>query len=191
MSIDFSNAFAQADIPKDKAVYIECPQGYEPPNGEDMVLKLNKSLYGQAEAPRMWYEKLKKGLEAQEFCTSKVDPCMFLSKKVIILAYVDDCLLFAKNKKDLDDLIQSFEDDGDKFNWEMTIEEGDVSEHLGIKIHPLENGGYKFTQPGLVKNILETTKMIDCNDKATPTNVVAPLGTDKNGKPVCIENPME
>ena len=51
VSIDFSNAFAQAVMPKDTHVYIECPKGYEPDTGEDMVLLLNKSLYGQAEAP--------------------------------------------------------------------------------------------------------------------------------------------
>jgi hypothetical protein len=122
VSIDFSNAFAQADIPQGKAVYIECPRGYEPADGKDMVLMLNKSLYGQAEAPRLWYEKLRKGLEDRGFKVSRVDPCLFHSKKVIVVSYVDDCLLFAKDKADIDALIQSFKDDGDEFNWEMKVE---------------------------------------------------------------------
>ena len=183
VSIDFSNAFVQADIPKGKAVYIECPKGYEPANGKDMVLMLNKSLYGQAEAPRLWYEKLKKGLEDRGFKLSKVDPCLFFSKKVIVVSYVDDCILFAKCKADIDALIQSFKDDGDKYNWEMTVEEGGISKYLGIKIHNLPGGAFKFMQPGLVKRILEVTKMTNCNTKMTLTKVVAPLGTDANGKP--------
>ena len=42
--VDFSNAFAQADV-KEK-VYVELPKGFEPPSDGDHVLKLNKSLYG-------------------------------------------------------------------------------------------------------------------------------------------------
>ena len=183
VSIDFSNAFAQADIPEGTHVYIECPKGYEPANGKDMVLKLNKSLYGQAEAPRLWYKKLKNGLRDRGFTMSKVDPCLFFSKKVIVLSYVDDCLIFAKHEKDIQALIKSFQDDGNEYNWEMTVEKGGISEHLGIKILNLPEGAYKLTQPGLIKRILDTTKMSTCNTKMTPTKVVAPLGTDPNGQP--------
>ena len=59
--IDFSNAFAQADLPK--PVYLELPQDFPEANGQNMVLQLHKSLYGQIEAPKLWYEKLKTGLE--------------------------------------------------------------------------------------------------------------------------------
>ena len=77
VSIDFFNAFAQVDMPKDSSIYIECPKSYEPVNGEDLVLKLNKSLYGWTEAPHLWYEKLKSVLLDGGFTTSKVDPCFF------------------------------------------------------------------------------------------------------------------
>ena len=114
---------------------------------------------------------------------SKVDSCLFFSNKVIVLSYVDDCLLFAKCKKDINTLIKSFQDDGDKFNWKMTIEQGGISEYLGIKIQNLLGGAYKLTQPGLLKQILETTKMSTCNFKMTLTKVITPLGTDVNGQP--------
>ena len=77
VSIDFSNAFAQADMPKDSNIYIEYSKGYEPANGQDMVLRLNKSLYGQVKAPHLWYEKLKGGLLDCGFTMSKVKPCLF------------------------------------------------------------------------------------------------------------------
>eukprot|EP00957_Ditylum_brightwellii_P107288 8186780-Ditylum_brightwellii.AAC.1 len=56
-STDFSNAFAQADM-KGEPVYISPPpmMGGFP---RDKVFKLNKSLYGQADTPRMWYDKLR------------------------------------------------------------------------------------------------------------------------------------
>ena len=89
---------------------------------------------------------------------SKVDPCLFLSKKVIVLCYVDDCLIFAWKQKDIKALIQSFKDDGDKFNWEMKVDEGGILEYLGIKIQNLPDGAYKLTQPGLVSHILTSNQ---------------------------------
>ena len=50
--VDFSNAFVQAELEED--VYIGLPSGFEGPEGQDrkeVVLKLNKSLYGLVQAP--------------------------------------------------------------------------------------------------------------------------------------------
>eukprot|EP00957_Ditylum_brightwellii_P125783 9589151-Ditylum_brightwellii.AAC.1 len=67
---------------KGEPVYISPPpiMGGFP---RDKVFKLNKSLYRQADAPRMWYDKLKASLEARGFTTCKADPCLFISKKVV------------------------------------------------------------------------------------------------------------
>ena len=88
---------------------------------------------------RLWYEKLKKGLEDRGFKTSQVDPCLFISKTVIVVAYVDDCLIFSKNKSDIDKLIRSFKEDGDEFNWEMKVNKM-VHEFLGIEVITLPDG---------------------------------------------------
>eukprot|EP00957_Ditylum_brightwellii_P074259 5642497-Ditylum_brightwellii.AAC.1 len=71
-STDFSNTFTQADM-KGKPVYISPPStmGGFP---RIKVLKLNKNFYGQADALRMWYDKLRAGLETQEFIACKADP---------------------------------------------------------------------------------------------------------------------
>eukprot|EP00957_Ditylum_brightwellii_P087635 6672167-Ditylum_brightwellii.AAC.1 len=63
----------------------------------DKVLKLNKNLYGQANAPRMWYDKLRAALEAKGFTACKADLSLFISKKVVCIIYVDDCLWFARD----------------------------------------------------------------------------------------------
>ena len=96
--IDFSNAFAQADMPARKTVYLQLPCSFLPAKsyGREMVLKLKKSLYGQAEALRLWYEKLKVRLKDRGFKTLQIDLCLFISKMVIVVAYVDDCLIFSK-----------------------------------------------------------------------------------------------
>ena len=51
--IDFTNAFAQSDIPSGEPVFVELPRYFKSDGGQyDVVLRLNKSLYGQAEAAR-------------------------------------------------------------------------------------------------------------------------------------------
>ena len=57
--VDFSNAFVQAELEED--VYIGLPSGFEGPEGQDrkeVVLKLNKSLYGLVQAPMYWANHL-------------------------------------------------------------------------------------------------------------------------------------
>ena len=62
-SIDFTNAFSQADIPSGEPVFIELTRYLKSDGGQhDVVLKFKKSLYGQVEAARLWYEKLRNGL---------------------------------------------------------------------------------------------------------------------------------
>eukprot|EP00957_Ditylum_brightwellii_P154516 11758825-Ditylum_brightwellii.AAC.1 len=65
---------------KGEPVYISPPpmMGGFP---REKVLKPNKSLYGQADAPRMWYDKLRVSLEARGCTACKADPCLFISKK--------------------------------------------------------------------------------------------------------------
>ena len=61
-SIDFTNAFAQADITSGEPVFIELPRYFKSDGGQhDVVIKLKKSLYVQDEAARLWYETLRNG----------------------------------------------------------------------------------------------------------------------------------
>ena len=118
-SIDFKNAFAQKDIPSGEQVFIELPRNFKS-DGEhgDVVLKLKKILYGQAEAARLWYEKLRNDLFERGFVMSKVDPCLFMSKNVIFVVYVHDCLFWSHSKSDIDNEMKSLKEDGPSYNWE-------------------------------------------------------------------------
>ena len=61
-SIDFTNAFAQADIPRGEPVFIELNRHFKSGGGQyDIALRLKKILYGQAKTARLWYEKLQNG----------------------------------------------------------------------------------------------------------------------------------
>ena len=74
----------------------------------DVVLRLNKSLYGQAEAARLWYENSWNGLLERGFVMRKVDPCLFMSNTVIFVVYVDDCIFWARSQSDIDNVMKSF-----------------------------------------------------------------------------------
>ena len=72
-STDFTNAFDQADIPSGEPVFIKLSRYFKSEGGQhDVFLKLKKSLYGQAEAARLWYENLWNGLLERGFANDQV-----------------------------------------------------------------------------------------------------------------------
>ena len=108
-SIDFTNAFSRSDIPIGGTVFIETTRDFKSYGGQcDVVLRLKKSLYGQAESARLWYEKLWNGLLERGFVMIKVDPYLFMSKTVICVVYVDNCLFWERSQSDIDNVINAF-----------------------------------------------------------------------------------
>ena len=96
-SIDFTNDFAYADIPNGEPVFIELPRDFKSDGGQhDVVIKSKKSLYGQDKAARLWYENLRNGSLERGFVMSKVYTCLFMSKTVIFVVYVDDYLFWER-----------------------------------------------------------------------------------------------
>ena len=104
-------------------MYLKPPAKYYNASwGENPIIWLKKSLYGQAEAPRLWYEKLNEVLGKRGFNPSNVEPCMIISKNLICVQYDDDCLWLYNNQKELEKVLHLFQDDGDKQNWEMSVD---------------------------------------------------------------------
>jgi len=117
--IDYIQAYTQA--PLDCDLYMRIPAGFHiadhslsfsdgkwtNSNDRDYVLKLKKDLYGLKQAGSNWFHMLREGLLTCGFMQSKIDPCLFLRKDIILIVYVDDCLLFVCNPKTLDKLISS------------------------------------------------------------------------------------
>ena len=80
-------------------IYMELPHGYKE---EGYVCHLNKALYGLKQASHIWYETLQLFLESIGFQTVQLDPVVFVSKNVIIAAYIDDLLLCGSDFHTLD-----------------------------------------------------------------------------------------
>ena len=61
--------------------------------------------FGFVESPRYFFGYLTKKFEAQGLRQSKLDPCLFYGKDLLLITYVDDVLIYAKRKEDIADLI--------------------------------------------------------------------------------------
>ena len=68
---------------------------------------------------------------------------MFMSKTVIYVVYVNDCLFWEHSQSDIDNVMKSFKEDGPIYNCEH-LKGDSVSEFLGIDIKTLDNGGFQF-----------------------------------------------
>jgi Reverse transcriptase (RNA-dependent DNA polymerase) len=123
---DYTAAFLHAPIEED--VYVQMPRNYVKPG---MILKLKRCLYGLKQSPRNFFLHVKAQLEAVGFTSNNdVDPCLFVSDKVICLIYVDDTLFFSPRKEYIDQVIQKL-----KVDRQMDLEiESDVSGFLGVHV---------------------------------------------------------
>ena len=108
--VDYTLAFIHSKLPENEKVFMRIPCIYHKPgksieDNKHRVLKLNRSIYELAQSPLNWFKRLKRGLEHRGFKPSKMDPCLFISKQVLCLVYVDDCLFFARDEADIDKAI--------------------------------------------------------------------------------------
>ena len=157
-SIDFKNAFTQAHLPE--PIYLELPPGLKEANPDlkDKVIKVNTSLYGDRRAACLWYNKIADTLVNKlKFKSSELDTCLFIRKDCIIVLYVDDAILMAKDEETLQKVLKELDDEHYSFN-----RDGDFKSYLGIQISNLPDGSIKLSQPHLCRSLLDAVGMSDC-----------------------------
>jgi hypothetical protein len=102
--IDFTQAFPQAKLKEE--TYLRFPAGFEHKN-EEWALKLKINLYELVQASRNWFLKLSAIDTRLGFKQSKSDPCLFLRKGMLIVLYTDDCLLYARDTKEIESFVKT------------------------------------------------------------------------------------
>jgi hypothetical protein len=68
--------------------------------------EMEKNLYGQKQAGRVWYLHLKKNLLKLGFKPSQHDECVFYYGKTIFIVYTDDTILLGPDKEEIDQLVE-------------------------------------------------------------------------------------
>ena len=180
--IDFTLAFVHA--PLDPGTYVEMPRGFE---FDGMIMELNKNLYGLCNAPANFFYHLKGELEKRGFEACKEsEPCLFMNKKTgcMMLVYVDDCILFHKQEKVIDDVIHSLNNPtGSQSGFDVGVEE-DYAGFLGIDIKRHDDGSIELLQTGLIDRFLDAVELTagTINTRLEPAHK-EPLGKDENGPP--------
>ena len=93
---------AYLNVPIDCDIYIQQPEGFEKigKNGETLVCKLKKSLYGLKQSGRNWNNMLHNYLCKEKFTQSLADPCVYTRNSeadglIILIIWVDDIIISA------------------------------------------------------------------------------------------------
>ena len=104
--VDFSNDFVQATLLEDFCLTL--PYYFESDTGEyryNMVMMINKNLYGMVKPPLFCYNDTKGGFEEICFKPRNMDPCMFYIRCMISIIYDDDVFLFGPDQYNIDGVI--------------------------------------------------------------------------------------
>ena len=69
-------------------------------------------MYGQKQAGHVWNQYLDEGMIEAGFHPSKWDPCLYYCKSVIILMYIDDCLMLSPSNDLIDGVLKDLREQG-------------------------------------------------------------------------------
>ncbi|KAL7563769.1 hypothetical protein ACA910_020453 [Epithemia clementina (nom. ined.)] len=180
--LDFVMAFPHA--PVEVPLFMNIPKGYrlKDASTQTHVLRLLKNIYGQKQGPRVWNRYLDQGLKEIGFSPSAIDPCLYYGDQVMMLIYIDDCLLFSPSKQAIDAVVLSLRNSYQGFNVD---DQGEVKDFLGIKIRKQTDGSIMLTQPHLINSIIQDLQLQSNSQvRETPALSTVILHKDEQGKPM-------
>jgi transposase InsO family protein len=162
--MDVVTAFLNA--PLEEEIFMKQAPGFEVPGKEQLVCKLNKSLYGLKQSSRQWNKVIDVFLKELSFTVIDADTCVYTkhsgNKMVMISLYVDD-LLIASNDKNL---LMGVKKSLNK-RFEMK-DLGRVQICLGLEFDWQHNGSCVLNQNKYIERILERFNMVDCKPVDCP-----------------------
>ena len=163
--MDVKGAYLNAKIDKD--LYIQQPPGFVKidENGNEFVLKLNKSIYGLKQSGRNWFQTLQNFLLSLNFVQSASDNCIFIKNesdtRTLILIWVDDILISSTSILCINDIKSAL---SNKFKMK---DFGKIGEFLGIQFEEYDNL-FKMHQEKFIDKLLTRFDMEDCFTKPLP-----------------------
>ena len=178
--MDVSTAFLNGEL--EEEIYMSQPEGYVKEGEEELVCKLNKSIYGLKQSSRCWFNTIDEFLENSGYTKSSSDPCIYIKREgeniMLIALYVDD-LIPATNSKSM----LHREKAALQQRFEMK-DLGEVHYCLGIQVErDKDNKRMKLHQAQCLTNLLEKFGMQDSKPVATPVDQSTKL-LPNEGEPV-------
>jgi hypothetical protein len=158
--MDVKSAFLNSPI--QEVVFVEQPPGFEDSKFPSHVFKLQKALSGLKQAPRAWYECLKKFLLKQGFEIGIANPTLFTRKVdndiFVCQIYVDDIIFASTNHMYCEEFSRTMTK---RFKMPMM---GELKFFLGFQIKQLKERTFisqtKYTHDMLKKFDMGNTKLI-------------------------------
>jgi Reverse transcriptase (RNA-dependent DNA polymerase)/gag-polypeptide of LTR copia-type/Integrase core domain/GAG-pre-integrase domain len=177
--MDVKNAFLQGTL--EEEVYMTLPPGYQIHiKDNNIVCKLNKSIYGLKQSPRAWYAKLSHSLLSHNFIKSSADSSLFIKHShnttTLVLVYVDDIIITGNNEIEIDNVKSYLKN---KFDIKDL---GYLKYFLGIEFAHSKKGLY-LSQRKYVLDLLEETGKLGCKPASTPIEPHIKMNSE-DGKPL-------
>ncbi|CAL8993086.1 unnamed protein product, partial [Prunus brigantina] len=128
--MDVQTAFLNGNLIEE--IYMKQPDGFIQKGEEDLVCRLQKSIYVLKQASRHWYLKFDEVVKSQGFIDNPLDECIYQKFQgryyIFMLLYVDDILLASSNLSLLHDTKRMLSN-----HFQMT-DLGEANYVLGIEI---------------------------------------------------------
>jgi hypothetical protein len=170
--MDVDTSFLYGEMPADTPVYIEIPHDYPlPPQFKNVPRsqlcgKLNKSLYGLKQSPRLWNENLNKTMTSRGFSRCKSDSCLYYRSNggevLYVAVFVDDLIISGSSLKAVNKFKSELKD-----TYSMK-DLGEIKYCLGIEVKQEVRGKIKLTQSKYINDILKRFGMSASHSEPTP-----------------------
>ena len=165
--MDVKTAFLNGDL--DECIYMRQPTRFVEMGKENMVCKLNKSIYGLKQASRQWYLKFDQVISSQGFRENELDDCIYIkfsgTKFILLVLYVDDILLASSCSQLLQSTKRML---GERFDMKDL---GEAHYVLGIEIiRDRQKKLFGLSQKGYIDRVLLRFNMESCNCGQVPVN---------------------
>ncbi|RVW29708.1 Retrovirus-related Pol polyprotein from transposon TNT 1-94 [Vitis vinifera] len=174
--LDVKNAFLNGDL--EEEVYMEIPPGLKLSSSNDLVCKLQKSLYGLKQSPRAWFERFTKVIKGEEFSQGQSDHTLFIKRSpggkiTVLIVYVDDIIVTGNDEEEISRLKTVL-------SKEFEIKDlGTLRYFLGMEVARSSKGIF-VSQRKYTLDLLKETGMLGCKPSNTPMDPFNKIGSKED-----------
>lgn len=164
--MDVKTAFLNGDL--NEEIYMTVPEGIDHDvTSSSAMCRLNRTLYGLKQSPRMWNQKIDQYLINQRYIRLHADHSLYIrrsqSELAIIALYIHDLLILADTMETMSKVKLALSNE-----FEMT-DCGELHYFLGIQVtRDRANRRVSLDQSQLANQILKRFGMLECKPVTMP-----------------------